>query len=171
MPFTYVFSATTLFAAVRVIREATQKLDQGYALLEAACRNANAAQLPSIMRAAQGRFITPVKTETITVKTEEGEERPSTSAAPGQFDPALMPVKVEPGVTYEPITVKLPEGGYQYKCPLCPRDVFTKSKNGMRGHIGEFHTGEVLLCEMCEFSSYNPDSLSKHVRLTHTPRK
>lgn len=149
-----------------MIRGATQRLDQGYALLEAACKNANAAVLPGILRAAQGHLQKggpSVKPE-VHVKVEEGEDA---GEGAQQLDRALEPIKVEPGCSYEPITVKIPGGGYQYKCPLCPADIITKSKNGMRAHIREIHTGEVLLCEMCDFSTYNPDSLSKHARQLH----
>ena len=35
-------------------------------------------------------------------------------------------------------------------------------KNGCNAHIRQAHTGKVLLCGLCGFSTYNLDSLSRH---------
>ena len=83
-------------------------------------------------------------------------------------------VKVEPGVDYQPISIRVGPGDYEYECPLC-HDV-RASKNGMRGHIREVHTKIPYMCETCNFSTFNPDSLGRHEKkcakkLLVTPRK
>ena len=64
-----------------------------------------------------------------------------------------------------PITLH-DESGYSYSCPSCPTTPL-KSKNAMVAHINKEHLGKDLLCEFCSFTSYNPDSLSKHVKQKH----
>lgn len=115
-----------------------------------------------------------VKVEPEVVKGEPGTEvagvqveqdpQPGTST---ETETMLVPVKIEPGVVYEPITVAYKDAGatkYKYKCPLCVTPRFTRSKNGMRSHINEEHMKKPLLCQMCDYSTFNPDVLAKHLK-------
>ena len=39
-----------------------------------------------------------------------------------------------------------------------------KSKAGMDAHIRNVHTKKALLCSFCVFSTYNFDSLNRHMK-------
>lgn len=98
----------------------------------------------------------------VVVRQEGGDNVPGPSG-----EQLLQPVKVEAGVTYEPISVSyLNEAGlkkYKYKCPLCVAVCTTNTCNGMRSHIREIHTGVPYLCTNCDtYSTFNPDSINCH---------
>jgi hypothetical protein len=177
------------------MREGHLKLAQGLEVVEAAVAHTPMRNMPGILRGLGEKFgttmTTPVKKE---MKREQPEAPPPPTAGPsvvkkepeeeggfhvvgevelpqgaaGESLPSLLaPVKLEPGVVYEPITVRLGPKKYEYKCPLCPVPLTTVSKNAMRGHINEIHMGIALLCSMCDFSCYNPDRLAAHEKKPH----
>ena len=51
----------------------------------------------------------------------------------------------------------------EYRCCNC--DIAPKkSKAGMEAHIQSVHTKKALLCSVCAFSTYNFDSLNRHMK-------
>ena len=63
------------------------------------------------------------------------------------------------GASSEPVVVVV-GGVRKWACPQC--STVRGSKNGCNTHIRQAHTGKVLLCGLCGFSTYNLDSLSRH---------
>jgi hypothetical protein len=171
-----------MFAGLRLMREGHLKIAQGLEVVEAAVAHTPMRNMPSILRGLREKFgpmttmTTPVERERqdapptpgpSAVKTEKDAEVDVPQVAQGELPSVLAPVKVEPGVTYEPITVRLGPKKYEYRCPLCPVPFTTVSKNGMRGHINATHTGVAMLCTMCDFSCYNPDRMAAHEKKPH----
>ena len=51
----------------------------------------------------------------------------------------------------------------EYRCGNC-NIAPTRSKSGMDAHIRSVHTKKALLCSFCVFSTYNFDSLNRHMK-------
>ena len=90
---------------------------------------------------------------------EEEDEEPGTSGISiqvvgggGQDTPITLQIKDE-------VTGKVT---YKYKCPQC--DHIKISKRGLDSHIRAAHTKNALLCSLCDFSTYNLDSMQRHER-------
>ena len=66
----------------------------------------------------------------------------------------------------EPVTKRKSNGKYYYRCPVCTAAPKV-TKNAMRAHIRQKHSGVVLKCDLCNFTAYNDDILSKHHRTKH----
>ena len=59
--------------------------------------------------------------------------------------------------------VEKPIQTVEYRCGNC--DIAPKkSKSGMDAHILGVHTKKALLCSFCAFSTYNFDSLNRHMK-------
>jgi hypothetical protein len=173
------------------MREGHLKIAQGFEVLEAAVVHTGLHNMPGIIRSLGKEFQRVIPAPLLTPKREPKEQKQDEpvagtshmevpikmenvedvpqenmpkmpSAAGGDLPSLLEPVKAEPGVIYEPITVRFGPKKYEYKCPLCAVPRTTRSKNAMRGHIAEIHTGTPLLCVMCDFSCYNPDWMAQH---------
>ena len=70
----------------------------------------------------------------------------------------VSPVKKE-GASSESFVVVV-GGVRKWACPQC--STVRGLKNGCNAHIRQAHTGKVLLCGLCGFSTCNLDSLSRH---------
>ena len=63
----------------------------------------------------------------------------------------------------KPIHVSFRGQTVEYRCGNC--DIApNKSKSGMDAHIRSVHTKKALLCSFCAFSTYNFDSLNRHMK-------
>ena len=95
---------------------------------------------------------TPVKQEVKKEKEEEEHEPMDVEAE----------VKAEK-IVEKPIHVSFGGQTVEYRCGNC--DIAPKrSKAGMDAHIRSVHTKKALLCSFCVFSTYNYDSLNRHMK-------
>ena len=95
---------------------------------------------------------TPVKQEVKQEKEEEEHEPMDVEAE----------VKAEK-IVEKPIHVSFGGQTVEYRCGNC--DIAPKgSKAGMDAHIRSVHTKKALLCSFCAFSTYNYDSLNRHMK-------
>ena len=69
----------------------------------------------------------------------------------------------EKTIVDKPIHVSFGGQTVEYRCGNC--DIAPKkSKAGMDTHIRSVHTKKALLCSFCAFSTYNFDSLNRHMK-------
>ncbi len=101
---------------------------------------------PSSPTASTASAMTTTTTPKVTIKAEHGD--------PFQAQP-ISQCKVEGDVV-----------SYMYKCPLCD-DPPTATINACRACINR-HLGWALLCTVCSWSSYNLDTLKRHMRNKHS---
>ena len=79
------------------------------------------------------------------------------------FKCKLKPPKKEEAIVEKPIHVSFGGQTVEYRCGNC--DIAPKkSKSGMDAHIRSVHTKKALLCSFCAFSTYNFDSLNRHMK-------
>ena len=155
----------TLFSAVRTVAEGHQMIVDGWRLFKEAVASVGAGDLPQLLRAVR-TMTTPTPPPSAGQQeqaSEPGQQAPMdvTPGASGTSQPVALPVKRERGD--EPVVV-LVGGVRNWACPRC--NTVRGSKNGCDAHIRQAHTGKVLLCALCSFSTYNLDSLQRHVK-TH----
>ena len=124
---------------------------QGWAAFERTCLEMGVGELPQLLQYVK-THTTP--TPTATPVKEEQEQEPMNVGA----------VKTEE----KPIVEKLIHVSFrgqtvEYRCGNC--DIAPKkSKAGMDAHIRSVHTKKALLCSFCAFSTYNFDSLNRHMK-------
>ena len=150
---------------------------EGWMMFEEAVAEAGVGELPQLLRSIRSS-LTPTPAPTPTVKEEvkveekmdegaqeegeegEGEEEPKASTS------GITVQEVSRGGNDSPITIQVKgEDGkvsYKYKCPQC--DHIKISKRGLDSHIRAVHTKNALLCSLCDFSTYNLDSMQRHER-------
>ena len=142
------------FAAIRTVARGHELVAQGWAAFEQTCTEVGVGELPQLLQYVKTHTTTtptatPVKEE---VKEEEEEEAMD-----------VEPAKKEEGIIEKPIHVSFGGQTVEYRCGNCdiaPR----KSKAGMDAHIRSVHTKKALLCSFCAFSTYNYDSLNRHMK-------
>ena len=72
---------------------------------------------------------------------------------------------IQKPIIEKPIHISLEGKTVEYRCGNC--DIApTRSKLGMDAHIRSVHTKKALLCSFCVFSTYNFDSLNRHMKDT-----
>ena len=122
---------------------------QGWAAFERMCLEVGVGKLPQLLQ-----YVKTHNTPTPTATPVKEEQEPMDVGA----------VKTEE----KPIVEKLIHvsfGGQtvEYRCGNC--DIAPKkSKAGMDAHIRSVHTKKALLCSFCAFSTYNFDSLNRHMK-------
>ena len=138
--------------ALRKMKMAMMEQAEAVSMLESVCSDTPLSQLPSLLTAIDKQLGHDVKTE---VKAEVKEEQ----------------VKPEPG-TSTPSTEQEEDkakavwiSGSSYKCSKC--EIMFGSKNGCDSHIAKKHTGIFHLCNFCDWSTANLDSLNRHVKKRH----
>ena len=53
----------------------------------------------------------------------------------------------------------------KYKCPVCPKEFV---QNGaLKTHLEGIHYGIRYPCKFCDYTSYDPSSLNKHMKKIH----
>ena len=132
---------------------------EGWAMFEEAVSSAGDGDLPQLLHSLRGMMMpTPPPPAT----------PPPSTPPPQQMDameqsPLPSPVKKEggSGSGEDPVLVRV-EGKIKYSCPQC--NMIVTSKNGCDAHIRAKHTGKALRCAYCSFSTYNMDSLNRHLR-------
>ncbi len=156
-----------------LIRQAT-----GVQLLMNAMERTLAKELPGLMQHLQKEF-GPVGVSSHSAAPAASTSR-STSTLPTSMTASAAPappttpkatIKAEHGDPFQvqPISQCKVEGdmmSYMYKCPLCD-DPTTATINACRACINR-HLGRALLCTVCSWSSYNPDTLKRHMRNKHS---
>ena len=143
----------------------------GVQLLMNATEQTPAKELPGLMQCLQKEF-RPVGMASQSAAPTQATAAPAPVPAPGTT-PLTTPVKIkaEHGDPFQaqPISKHKVEGdvvSYTYQCPLC-NDPPTTTINACRACINR-HLGQALLCTVCSWSSYNPDTLKHHIRNKHT---
>ena len=136
------------FAAIRTVARGHEMVAQGWAAFEKTCTEVGVGELPQLLQYVKTHTtLTPTATP---VKEEEEE-------------PMDVGVKKEEAIVEKPIHVSFGGQTVEYRCGNCefaPK----KSKSGMDAHIRSVHTKKALLCSFCVFSTYNFDSLNRHMK-------
>ena len=130
----------------------------GWRLFEEAVASVGAGDLPQLLRSVRSMTTPPPPTPTPVPTPAPAPMDVTTPGTSGTQ--AASPVKEEGD---EPVVV-LVGGVRNWACPRC--NTIRGSKNGCDAHIRQAHTGKVLLCALCSFSTYNLDSLQRHAK-TH----
>ena len=157
-----------LFSAIRTVAEGHQMIADGWRLFEDAVASVGAGDLPQLLRAVR-TMTTPTPPPPPPPPPAGQQEQasqlmdvtPGASGTSQPSQPVASPVKREGGD--EPVVV-LVGGVRNWACPMC--NTVRGSRNGCDAHIRQTHTGKVLLCALCSFSTYNLDSLQRHAK-TH----
>ena len=136
------------FAAIRTVARGHEMVAQGWVAFERTCTEVGVGELPQLLQYMK-THTTPTPTAT-SVKEEEEE---------------LMDVAEfkKEAMVEKPIHVSFGGQTVEYRCGNC--DIAPKkSKSGMDAHIQSVHTKKALLCSFCAFSTYNFDSLNRHMK-------
>ena len=150
---------TYLLSAVRTVAEGHQMVADGWRLFEEAVASVGAGDLPQLLRSVR-TMTTPTPPPPPPAPSTPSEGTPMQTDAPTTSQPVASPVKEEGD---EPVVI-LVGGVRNWACPRC--NTIRGSKNGCDAHIRQAHTGKVLRCALCSFSTYNLDSLQRHAK-TH----
>ena len=124
---------------------------QGWAAFERMCSEVGVGELPQLLQYVK-THTTP--TPTATPVKEEQEQEP--------MDVGAVKTEEKP-IVEKPIHVSFGGQTVEYRCGYC--DIAPKKfKAGMDTHIRSVHTKKALLCSFCVFSTYNFDSLNRHMK-------
>ena len=137
------------FAAIRTVARGHEMVAQGWAAFERTCREVGVGELPQLLQYVKTHT---APTPTATPVKEEEEELMDVGG-----------VKKEEAIVEKPIQVSFGGQTVEYRCGNC--DIAPKkSKSGMDAHIQSVHIKKALLCSFCAFSTYNFDSLNRHMK-------
>ena len=129
---------------------------QGWAAFEKMCTEVGVGELPQLLQYIK-THTTPIPTAT-PVKKEVKEEDDDMDV-----DVKVKAEMVDKPLVEKPVHVSLGGQTVEYRCGNC--DIAPKrSKSGMDAHIQSVHTKKALLCSFCAFSTYNFDSLNRHMK-------
>ena len=139
-------------------------IGEGWAIFDDVVGKAEMGELPQLLRSVR-RSVTPVSPVKEEVKMEEkGDEEGDEGEASGK---GMTITPVREGGPESPITIQVKTAGgkvvYKYKCPQC--EVVKVSKRGLDSHIRQVHTLKAFMCCLCEFTTYNLDSLQRHEKV------
>ena len=151
-----------------MVSEGHRMVAEGWRLFEEAVGSVGAGDLPQLLRSVRSMTTPPPpppppgtpapgQPGTTTTPQPTPMEVPGT---PGTSGEGTSPIKHEGD---EPVVV-LVGGVRNWACPRC--NTVRGSRNGCDAHIRQAHTGKVLVCALCSFSTYNLDSLQRHAK-TH----
>ena len=121
---------------------------QGWEAFERTCSEVGVGELPQLLQ-----YIKTHTTPTLTATPVKEEQESMDVGA----------VKTEKPIVEKPIHVSFGGQTVEYRCgnyDIAPK----KSKAGMDAHIRSVHTKKALLCSFCAFSTYNFDSLNRHMK-------
>ena len=154
------------FAAIRTVPEGHQMVADGWRLFEEAIASMGAGDLPQLLRNVRTMTTPPPPPP----PPQPSPQPEGTSTGPDAGTPT--PMDVGPGTSVaspvktegeDPVLVMV-GGSRHWACPRC--STIRGSRNGCDAHIRQAHTGKVLVCGLCSFSTYNLDSLQRHSK-TH----
>ena len=135
------------FAAIRTVARGHEMVAQGWAAFEKTCMEVGVGELPQLLQYVK-THTTPTPTATPVKEEEEGPMDVGVKRR--------RPLWKSPSMSVSGETV-------EYRCCNC--DIAPKkSKSGMDAHIRSVHTKKALLCSFCAFSTYNFDSLNRHMK-------
>ena len=124
---------------------------QGWAAFKRTCLEVGVGELPQLLQYVK-THTTPTPTAT-PVKEEQEQELLYVGAVKTEKKPIVEKL----------IHVSFGGQTVEYRCGNC--DIAPKkSKAGMDAHIRSVHTKKALLCSFCVFSTYNFDSLNRHMK-------
>ena len=136
------------FAAICTVARGHEMVAQGWAAFERTCMEVGVRELPQLLQYVK-THTTPTPTAT-SVKEEEEE-------------PMDVAGFTKEAIVEKPIHVSFGGQTVEYRCGNC--DIAPKkSKSGMDAHIRSVHAKKALLCSFCAFSTYNFDSLNRHMK-------
>ena len=122
---------------------------QGWAAFERMSSEVGLGELPQLLQ-----YVKTHTTPTPTATPVKEEQEP--------LDVGAVKTEEKP-IVEKPIHVSFRGQTVKYRCGNC--DIAPKkSKAGMDAHIRSVHTKKALLCSFCEFSTYNFDSLNRHMK-------
>ena len=158
-----------------MIKEGLIHQATGVQLLMNAMEWMPAKELPGLMQRLQKEF-GPVGVASQSAAPSQATAAPA--PAPG-LTPSTTPVtpvkiKAEHGDPFQVqlISKRKVEGdvvSYTYQCPLCNDPPTPQSMPAEPVSTGiNRHLGCALLCTVCSWSSYNLDTLKRHIRNKHT---
>ena len=140
------------FTAIRTVARGHELVAQGWAAFERTCAEVGVRELPQLLQYIK-THTTPTPTAT-PVKEEQVEE---------PMDVGGVKKEEATAIVEKPIHVSFGAQTVEYRCGNC--DIAPKkSKSGMDAHIRSVHTKKALLCSFCAFSTYNFDSLNRHMK-------
>lgn len=132
--------------AIRKVAAGHKMVAEGWAIFEDAAEDAGPGQLPTLLRQLVSN-VTPTATPT--------------PMDTGSFGESTGEAKIKKEFVEEPVAIKVETNKYRYGCGNC--DVAPMAtKRGMDAHIRAVHTKKPLLCGLCQFTTYNLDSLQRH---------
>ena len=149
-----------IFLAVRTVAAGHRMIAEGWEMFEEAVEATGTGDLPQLLRSLRGMtMLTPPTPLPPTPLLAGPVKLQSTTTVPMEVAgvSGASTVKKE-GASSEPVVVA--GGVRKWACPQC--STVRGLKNGCDAHIRQAHTGKVLLCGLCGFSTYNLDSLSRH---------
>ena len=136
------------FAAIHTVARGHKMVAQGWVAFERMCTEVGVGELPQLLQY--------VKTNTRHIPT-------ATPVKEEEEEPMDVGVKKEEAIVEKPIHVSFGGQTVEYRCGNC--DIAPKkSESGMDAHIQSVHTKKALLCSFCAFSTYNFDSLNRHMK-------
>ena len=134
---------------------------EGWAKFKKVCKEVGAWELPQLLQSVKTHTTpTPTPTPSPTpVKQEmKGGEGAGANGCGGSQEQSYQEANYRETNTHQ-------SGGktVEYRCGNC--DIAqTRSNAGMDAHIRSVHTKKALLCSFCTFSTYNFDSLNRHMK-------
>ena len=129
---------------------------QGWVQFERACTEVGVGELPQLLQYVK-THTTPTPTAPVKQEVKQGKEEQEQEPMDVEAE-----VKAEK-IVEKPIHVSFGGQTVEYRCGNCdiaPR----RSKAGMDAHIRSVHTKKALLCSFCAFSTYNYNSLNRHMK-------
>ena len=148
-----------VLAGHKKLAETHQTVADGWKLFKEPVEGAGARDLPHLLCIIEA-MVTPSPL-TIPMEVPETWEAGSGGKAITPTLPTPSPIKRQDENIEEPVVIRINEKR-KWACPQCNFVII--SQRGCYGHIREKHTGKTYVCSMCNFSSYNLDSLHKHER-------
>ena len=147
-----------------MVADGEKLIADGWALYEEALGEIGAGELPQMLRSIR-KSLTPMM-----MKQEPKEEQKEGDGEGTSKEGGITMSVVGKGGSESPMTIAVKNEagrvtGYKYGCPQC--DEVKGSKRGMDSHIRQVHTLKAFVCCLCEFTTYNMDSLHRHEKVQH----
>ena len=145
-------------AGHKMVSEGHKTITDGWLLFEKVCEEAELGNLLQLLRSLKGMLMPTLTPQPMAT---------SQTSPPGSKGPSPVPspspvkLKSEPVDTEEPVVIRV-EGKRMFSCPQC--GFVMVNKNGCDAHIRATHCKKPLLCHICSFSTYNMDSLNRHMK-------
>ena len=141
----------------------------GWIMFEQAVEELGIGKLPQLLRSLRSS-LTPTGTPTPMPTEREEELKKVAEVVEGEEGASTSGISITPvsqGGPDSPITIQIKEEDgkvtYKYKCPQCHHVKI--SKRGLDSHIRQVHTKKPFVCTLCDFTTYNLDSMQRHEKV------